>query len=175
PYTTLFRSSRGLGTAGMGIAAAGGELAQRVLLNYQRGEEITADRSAIAYLNATGQSGEGMLKTFRRFQTALSLSGAKVDPYRISHPMPQDRISNLQSLVEKSPYRNKVDPPALQQRHDMMRAKIAIYTQGQAAMSRLLRKGADPLAVKYGDAQRSEEHTSELQSRENLVCRLLLE
>lgn len=145
--------SRGLGTAGMGIAAAGGELAQRVLLNYQRGEEITADRSAIAYLNATGQSGEGMLKTFRRFQTALSLSGAKVDPYRISHPMPQDRISNLQSLVEKSPYRNKVDPPALQQRHDMMRAKIAIYTQGQAAMSRLLRKGADPLAVKYGDAQ----------------------
>src|SRR5436309_8509249 len=26
-----------------------------------------------------------------------------------------------------------------------------------------------------GDAQRSEEHTSELQSRENLVCRLLLE
>src|SRR5690606_41794619 len=26
-----------------------------------------------------------------------------------------------------------------------------------------------------GDAERSEEHTSELQSRENLVCRLLLE
>src|SRR5207302_8927211 len=27
----------------------------------------------------------------------------------------------------------------------------------------------------FGDRQRSEEHTSELQSRENLVCRLLLE
>src|SRR5690606_40368873 len=27
----------------------------------------------------------------------------------------------------------------------------------------------------FGDANRSEEHTSELQSRENLVCRLLLE
>src|SRR5690606_40569068 len=30
-------------------------------------------------------------------------------------------------------------------------------------------------AMRYGVAPRSEEHTSELQSRENLVCRLLLE
>src|SRR5436309_10708091 len=28
---------------------------------------------------------------------------------------------------------------------------------------------------RYNDRERSEEHTSELQSRENLVCRLLLE
>src|SRR5690606_40595500 len=32
-----------------------------------------------------------------------------------------------------------------------------------------------PGSVAYLDALRSEEHTSELQSRENLVCRLLLE
>src|SRR5690606_41775280 len=32
----------------------------------------------------------------------------------------------------------------------------------------------DAARARYGDA-RSEEHTSELQSRENLVCRLLLE
>src|SRR5436309_8270498 len=32
-----------------------------------------------------------------------------------------------------------------------------------------------PLEFEYLVAQRSEEHTSELQSRENLVCRLLLE
>src|SRR5690606_41175836 len=33
---------------------------------------------------------------------------------------------------------------------------------------------AGPIEI-YGDKLRSEEHTSELQSRENLVCRLLLE
>ena len=82
-----------------------------------------------------GQSGMGMLKTFERFQSALSLSGAQVDPYRISHPMPQDRISNLEQLVKSSPYRDKTDPPALQQRHDMMRVKIAAYLDGQAAVS----------------------------------------
>src|SRR5690606_41025684 len=36
-----------------------------------------------------------------------------------------------------------------------------------------LRPGAQP--APYGLDPRSEEHTSELQSRENLVCRLLLE
>src|SRR5690606_42065993 len=35
--------------------------------------------------------------------------------------------------------------------------------------------GEATLATGLGSAARSEEHTSELQSRENLVCRLLLE
>lgn len=145
-------NNKGLAGAGMGIATGGSEVAQRTLLTYQRGEEITADRSAINYLNATGQSGKGMLTTFQRFQSALSLSGAQVDPYRISHPMPQDRIANLQTLVEKSPYYGKTDPEALQQRHDMMRVKIAAYMQGQTAASRLIRKNPDSLAARYGQA-----------------------
>lgn len=145
-------NSKGLAGAGMGIAAGGGEMAQRSLLTYQRGEEMTADRSAITYLNATGQSGVGMLKTFQRFQSALSLSGAQIDPYRISHPMPQDRIANLQTLVEQSPYHNKTDSADLQQRHDMMRIKIAVFTQGQGGISRINRKKLDPLAAAYGDA-----------------------
>ncbi|WP_421913242.1 M48 family metalloprotease [Mesorhizobium sp.] len=146
-------NSRGLAGAGVGVAAGGGEMAQRSILAYQRGEEVTADRSAITYLNATGQSGMGMLKTFARFQSALSLSGTQIDPYRISHPMPQERIANLEVLVKQSPNVDKVDPPALQQRHDMMRVKIAAYMEGQAALSRLVRKMPGSLAAQYGDAQ----------------------
>src|SRR5690606_39855431 len=37
-------------------------------------------------------------------------------------------------------------------------------------LSQLTLESSDP---KFGDSARSEEHTSELQSRENLVCRLL--
>src|SRR5690606_41382080 len=52
---------------------------------------------------------------------------------------------------------------------------------GQSVIRRPTREGSDPsfttVAVATGSpaATRSEEHTSELQSRENLVCRLLLE
>lgn len=143
----------GLGAAGAGIMTGGSEVARRSLLGYQRSEEATADRSAITYLNATGQSAQGMLKTFQRFQSALSLSGARVDPYQVSHPMPRERIANLETLAHASPYFDKTDPEALQVRHDMMRVKIAVYTEGQAAASRLLRNGAGGLATRYGDAQ----------------------
>src|SRR3712207_8089859 len=37
------------------------------------------------------------------------------------------------------------------------------------------RDGVSPLSAAYALARRSEEHTSELQSRQYLVCRLLLE
>jgi predicted Zn-dependent protease len=141
-----------LAQSGMGIAAGGGEAARRGLLGYQRTEETTADRSAVTYLERTKQSANGMLRTFRRFQNALSLSGTQVDPYQISHPMPQDRIANLEELAKASPYFDAVDPPALQLRHDMMRAKIAAFSQGGATLSRLFRNGQDPTAAAYGDA-----------------------
>src|SRR5690606_39659279 len=38
-----------------------------------------------------------------------------------------------------------------------------------------MEKVVKPAMIKVGVEARSEEHTSELQSRENLVCRLLLE
>jgi predicted Zn-dependent protease len=141
----------GLAQAGSGIAFGGAEMAKRGLLGYQRSEEVTADRSAIDYLEATGQSAKGMLITFGRFASALSLTGSRVDPYQVSHPMPRERIANLQTLAERSRYFDAKDPPALQLRHDMMRAKIAVYTQGQAAAARLFKKTGG-LAAQYGDA-----------------------
>jgi predicted Zn-dependent protease len=51
-------SSEGV-AAGQGIALGGQAAAQRSLLAYQRGEELAADRAAITYLNATGQSAQG--------------------------------------------------------------------------------------------------------------------
>src|SRR5690606_10273755 len=41
--------------------------------------------------------------------------------------------------------------------------------------AQLPESGGNELVIRRGFEQRSEEHTSELQSRENLVCRLLLE
>src|SRR3712207_8373466 len=44
-----------------------------------------------------------------------------------------------------------------------------------AAQARVVAVDRDPLALHLTTANRSEEHTSELQSRQYLVCRLLLE
>src|SRR2546427_4579978 len=47
--------------------------------------------------------------------------------------------------------------------------------QGHDGVNRLIEANAQQVDVYRRAAQRSEEHTSELQSQSNLVCRLLLE
>ena len=141
-----------LGGVGMGMATGSGEAARRSLLAYQRSEETAADRSALTYLEATHQSARGMLKTFKRFQSALALSGTRIDPYQISHPTPRDRIANLEVLARKSPYFETRDDPELQRRHDRMRAKIAAFTNGRGSTAQLFRQNNDVEAKQYGEA-----------------------
>lgn len=120
------RGGNSVGNAGsgaMGVMMGSQELVMRNLLAYQRTEEQAADRAAVRFLDATGQSTKGMLDTFRRFaDNSLLLSS--VDPYRVSHPMPNERIAALQALAKESRNYDKADPPALQARHDLMRAKL---------------------------------------------------
>jgi len=145
-------NNSGLAGVGSGIVAGGAELAQRGLLGYQRGEEVTADRSALTYLEKTGQSPRGMIRTFERFADALSLSGSRIDPYKISHPLPRERIANLSALAQQSPYYDREDPESLRLRHDLARAKIAAYTQQPGAVRRLFSRNPTSLPARYADA-----------------------
>ncbi len=124
-------------TGAAGATLAGGMgFSQRQVLAYQRTEEAAADRSAVNYLDATGQNPRGMIVTFQRFADEGFLSSRSIDPYAQSHPMPRERIDNLKALVDNSPNRNKLDPPALQMRHDMMRAKISGYLETPQQVAR---------------------------------------
>ena len=113
----------GLGQAGMGVAFGGQDAALRSLLAYRQSEESSADQAAITFLNATKQSGRGMIETFE-FMASKLVGVQGIDPYLQSHPMPSQRISQLRDLVAASPYYDNVDPPALQFHHDLMKAKL---------------------------------------------------
>lgn len=141
------RGSEEIGTAI--IAGTPGAL-QRSLLSYKRDEETAADRAAITLLKRSNQSGLGMLKTFQRFQRKLSFNGSRPDPFLQSHPLPRARISLLKTLVNRDPNLNKKDSPTLQLRHDMVRAKIAAYTQGFKAVQRLFKNNLNGAPARYG-------------------------
>jgi len=114
-----------VGAAGAGALLGSEGLTQRYVLSYRRAEEGSADQAGIAYLNATQQSGQGMLDTFA-FLADQGLGTLKyADPYLQSHPLPRQRIANLRELARRSRYFEKRDSPRLQQRHDMMRAKLS--------------------------------------------------
>ncbi|HVL71786.1 MAG TPA: M48 family metalloprotease, partial [Beijerinckiaceae bacterium] len=108
------------GTGAMGVLGGSQELVRRSLLSYQRSEEQAADQAAVRYLTATGQSPKGMLDTFRRFADNAMFRSSALDPYLLSHPLPTERVAQLETLAKKSPHFGKKDPPALQARHDLM-------------------------------------------------------
>src|SRR3712207_7896208 len=56
---------------------------------------------------------------------------------------------------------------------EAMKLMNEVKADREGRVRRILVSNAE--AVQYGDVLRSEEHTSELQSRQYLVCRLLLE
>jgi predicted Zn-dependent protease len=137
------------GTGMMGAILGPQEMVRRSLLSYQRSEEQAADRSAIDFLNATHQSPNGLLETFKRFSQDAMFRSASVDPYVFSHPLPTERIANLESLASKSPYRDVKDPPALQARHDMARAKLFGFSASASEVGRRYPISDNSLPARY--------------------------
>lgn len=145
-------SSPEVGQAGIGIVGAGMQTAQRSFLAYQRGEEESADRAALKYLEKTKQSAKGMIRVFEGFADQQLLSARFADPYAQSHPMPRERIAQLEERARKSPYFDAVDPPALQARHDLARAKLIAFTEAPASIARRYPATDQSLPARYARA-----------------------
>ena len=122
-------SGSDLGSAGQGIMYGGNEVIMRGLMAERRSQESAADQAGLQLLNATKQSGQGMLETFERFAQQEYISEAYKDPFARSHPLSADRIARLRQHVMRSPYYNAKDPPQRQLRHDLMRAKLSGYLE----------------------------------------------
>ncbi|HTF76630.1 MAG TPA: M48 family metalloprotease, partial [Bradyrhizobium sp.] len=116
-------SNSGLANAGAAVVAGPQEMIRRTLISYVRQQEENADRAGVKFLNATGQSAKGMYETFKRFTNDSLFAARGTDPYVQSHPMPAERVAALEEMARSSPYWDKKDDPALQLRHDMVRAK----------------------------------------------------
>ncbi len=124
-------------TGNPAAAAAGDELIMRSLLAERRSQESAADQAGLSFLNKTNQSGRGMLETFERFAQQEYIGDQNKDPFVRSHPVATERLAQLRDSVQKNPTFQIKDAPALQMRHDMMRAKLAGYlTRPQAVFNR---------------------------------------
>ena len=140
-----------MGNIGAAVVNAPQSYLQHTLLAYQRAQEEQADRAGVRFLTMTGQSAKGMYDTFKRFADEMMFSAAYIDPYVQNHPMPAERMAALTELV-KTPYWDKKDPPELQFRHDMMRAKLYGFTERSDAVMRRYPSSDTSLPARYARA-----------------------
>jgi predicted Zn-dependent protease len=128
------------------------ESIRRSLLSYQRAQEEQADRGGVKFLAATGQSAKGMYDTFKRLSDQILFAAHNADPYMQSHPMPAERVAALELIAKNSPNWDKKDPPELQARHDMMRAKLSGFLDRGDTVARRYPLTDTSLAARYARA-----------------------
>src|SRR4051812_31340794 len=145
-------SNSGLSSAGAAAITAPQEVIRRTLISYQRQQEENADRAGVKFLTATGQSAKGMYETFKRFTNDSLFAAHGADPYLQSHPMPAERVAALGELARSSRYWDKKDDPALQLRHDMMRAKTSAFMERQDTVYRRYPLSDSSLPARYAHA-----------------------
>jgi predicted Zn-dependent protease len=144
--------SSGAAQAGQGLMMGGQGLAQRNVLAYARAQESAADQAAVRYLDQTGQSSRGMLELFHKLANQSLASAQFVDPYVLSHPMPLERIRNLERMAKASPHFDKADPPLLVMRHELMQAKIIGFTEAPQIVYQKYPASDTSLAARYARA-----------------------
>jgi predicted Zn-dependent protease len=142
----------GSGNVGAAAIMAPQSAIQRSLLAYVRTQEDQADHAGVKFLNATGQSARGMLELFKRLGNEALFNSRYIDPYLQSHPLPPERVAALEVLAKASPYFDRKDPPELQLRHDMMRAKLAGFLDRPDSIARRYPLGDHSLPARYARA-----------------------
>ncbi len=142
----------GLGQAGAAAIAGPTQAVQNTMFGYIRAQEDQADRAAVKFLTATGQSPKGMYETFKRLADQTLYQSRGINPYMQTHPLPSERVAALEGAARQSPYWDHKDPPALQARHDLMRAKLYGFLERPEAVARRYPASDTSLAARYARA-----------------------
>jgi predicted Zn-dependent protease len=151
--------SNGNANIGTGAVLAPQLTVQRSLLAYVRTQEDQADHAGVKFLAATHQSPKGMVDLFKRLSNEMLFNSQYMDPYLQTHPMPADRVAALERLAKSSPYWDRKDPPELQLRHDMVKAKLSGFLERPDTVLRRYPLSDHSLPARYARAISTYRHS----------------
>jgi len=103
-------------------------------LGYSREQEGRADQAGATLLEATGQSGRGLVEFFDNFRYQEVFDQSRRFAYFRSHPLSSERIETLRSRVERLPHYEQVDSPDDLAQHQIMKAKLEGFMNPQSAL-----------------------------------------
>ncbi|HEU4801009.1 MAG TPA: M48 family metallopeptidase [Gemmatimonadales bacterium] len=74
-----------------------------VFAKFSRDDEREADSMAVAYMTEARIDPSGLTRMFRRLQSLQSRDPSKVELWFSSHPMPDERITNVDRYINSTP------------------------------------------------------------------------
>lgn len=112
---------------GGAVIMGGQNVAMRNFFQYTRTQEGAADAAAMRYLDATGQSAQGLLDFFNVLSQEELLAPQRQDPYLRTHPLTRDRIDAMAAFVAESSSSKAPVKPGLDAMQARMVAKLHGY------------------------------------------------
>ena len=113
--------------AGAAIMASSNEFATRVYFKFSRTQESAADQAAMKFLEASHESGRGLISFLQYLGDQESLLTRNQDPYVRSHPLTPERVAHIEEIAKASPYYDTPDTPEHIEQFKRMQAKLRGY------------------------------------------------
>ncbi|MEQ1616970.1 MAG: M48 family metalloprotease [Terricaulis sp.] len=110
--------------AGAALISGSQQFAMSSFVQYTQAQESSADQAGLSYLEATGQSGRGLISFFNQQIRPYEFMSRRMPPYMMTHPFASDRVEALRRGVEASPHREAVETPEVMRRFLFMQAKL---------------------------------------------------
>lgn len=119
--------------AGAALIAGSQQFAMSNFVRHTQVQESAADQAGAQYLEATGQSGRGLITFFNENLRPYEFMTRRAPPYLMTHPYSSDRVEALRQRVEAAEHVGTTDSEEYMRRFRFMQAKLVgfIQTQGQ--------------------------------------------
>lgn len=119
--------------AGAALIAGSQQFAMANFVRHTQVQESAADQAGASYLEASGQSGRGLISFFNDNLRPYEFQTRRIPPYLMTHPFSSDRVEALRVRVAQGEYYNAPETEENLRRFRFMQAKLVgfIQTQGQ--------------------------------------------
>lgn len=125
----ILAMAAGAGQAGAVLVSGAGQFAQANFVRHTQVQESSADQAAVEYLEATGQSGKGLIDFFNHNLRQYEFQVRRMPPYMMTHPYTSDRVEALRQRVTSQPHYEATDTADNIRRFEFMQAKLIGFTQ----------------------------------------------
>jgi len=166
-------AATGRADVGTAILLGSQHIGQRSFLSYTQTQESAADQAAISMLDRTGQSAKGFLEFLNVIKDQEFLTSSRQDAYFRTHPLTHDRIANIQSHLQQSPYTNTPTATKIATLHQRMKAKLQGFILPISQALRLFPASDKSVNARYGRAialYRRPKLTSALKLMDGLIA-----
>ncbi len=116
------------------------------IVRHTQVQESSADQAAVQFLEATGQSGRGLITFFNTQIRPYEFMVRRAPPWMMTHPFSSDRVESLRQRVQNAEHYNATDSEDYLRRFRFMQAKLIgfLQTQGQTMARYPLRDTSQP-------------------------------